>query len=247
MSALEAGDVMAQVELHCLRVRNGFRVVDLLLSEPERHRAAAFRSIEARRLFVAGRFLCRHILGSRLGCAPQALSIATTPSGRPYLPDHPDIDFNISHTRDLVALAINHGGRIGIDIERHDAFSETEAFEIMPMILSEHELDQVRQLEPRHRRDAFLACWVRKEAALKCLGLGFRIDPQTVTVAPNGTTPSTGDREPGASIFVHSGRLGDTEAGVFEWAVATSKPISQPTWRHHEACDSLRGILWNLE
>ncbi|MBB6489164.1 4'-phosphopantetheinyl transferase family protein [Rhizobium lusitanum] len=226
---------MAQVELHCLRVRNGFRVPDLLLSEPERHRAAAFRSIEARRLFVAGRFLCRHILGSRLGCAPQALSIAMTPSGRPYLPDHPDIDFNISHTRDRVALAINHGGGIGIDIERLDAFSEEDTVEIMPMILSEDELNQVRQSEPQYRRDVVLACWVRKEAALKCLGLGFRIDPKAVAITPDGATSSIGHRESKASTLIHSGRFGDAESGIFEWAIMTSKPVSRPTWHHHGA------------
>ncbi len=233
MGALQAGGDMAQVELHCLRLRDGFRVPDQTLSEHEQQRASAFRSSEARRLFVAGRFLCRHILGNRLGYPPQMLSIAMTPSGRPCLPDHPDIDFNLSHTRDRVALAIHHGGRIGVDIERLDAFSEQAALEIMPMILSEDELNQISQLEPRPRSDVILARWVQKEAALKCLGLGFRINPQSVTFALNDTTSSIRSKASGEPIFTHSGRFGDAETGVFVWCVATSKPVSQSIWHHH--------------
>ncbi|WP_245459356.1 MULTISPECIES: 4'-phosphopantetheinyl transferase superfamily protein [unclassified Rhizobium] len=222
-----------QVELHSLHLREGFDAPDWILSEPERHRAAAFRSAEARRLFVAGRFLCRRILGSLLACAPQTLSIAITRSGRPYLSDYPDIDFNISHARDRVVLAICRGGRIGIDIERFDAFSEKEAYEILPMILSEHELDQVRQLDARHRHDAFLACWVQKEAALKCLGQGFLADPQSVTLAPDDTTSSIECQVSGEPIFIRSGQTAGEESGDFQWAIATSRVAAEPQWQHH--------------
>ncbi len=233
MDALQAGGDRAQVELHCLQVRDGFRVPDRILSEHEQQRAAAFRSTEARHLFTAGRFLCRHVLGNRLGYTPQTLSIAMTPSGRPHLTDHPDIDFNLSHTRDRVALAIHYGGRIGIDIERLDAFSEQAALEIMPMILSEDELNQVNQLEPRSHRDIFLACWVKKEAALKCLGMGFRINPQSVTFALDNTTYGEYLQTPEGVIFTRSGRFGDVETGIFAWSIATSTPVPQPIWHHH--------------
>ncbi|NLS20186.1 4'-phosphopantetheinyl transferase superfamily protein [Rhizobium sp. P40RR-XXII] len=204
-----------------------------MLSEQERHRAAAFRSAEARRLFVAGRFLCRRVLGNLLGCAPQALSIAIALSGRPYLSDHPDIDFNISHVRDRVALAICRGGLIGIDIERLDAFSETEAREIMPMILSEHELDQMHQLDALDRHDAFVACWVQKEAVLKCLGQGFLADPQSVILVPGDTTYSINCQASDEPIFIRSGRMGDGETTDFQWAIATSRAATEPQWRHH--------------
>lgn len=233
MAPLREGNGVTQVELHSLHLRDGPDVPGWILSEQERHRAAAFRSAEARRLFVAGRFLCRRILGNLLGCAPQALTIAITRSGRPYLPDRPDIDFNISHTHDRVALGICRGGRIGIDIERPDAFSEEEAVEIMPMILSEHERNQVQQLDRRYRRDALLACWVQKEAALKCLGQGFLAEPQSVILAPNYSTFGSEDQVSGEPIFIHSGRIGGGESGDFQWAVATSRIAAEPQWQHH--------------
>lgn len=239
MAALKAGEEIAQVELHSLHLRDELDVPDWLLSEPERHREAAFRSAEARRLFVAGRFLCRRILGTLLARAPQTLSIAITQSGRPYLSDYPDIDFNISHARDRVVLAICRGGRIGIDIECLDAFSEKEAYEIMPMILSEHELNQVHQLDARHHRDAFLACWVQKEAALKCSGQGFLADPHSVILAPDYTTSSIGCQVLGEPIFLQSGRIDGEETGWFQWAIATSRAVTTPRWQHHKIGISL--------
>jgi 4'-phosphopantetheinyl transferase len=231
---LRTGENVAQVELHSLHLRDGFHLPDWLLSEPERHRATAFRSADARRLFIAGRLLCRHVLGHLVCCAPQLLSIAITQSGRPFLPDYPDIDFNLSHTRDRVVLAICRGGRVGIDIERLDAFSEKEAREIMPMILSGPELDQLQQLDSRHRLDAFLACWVQKEAALKCLGEGFLVDPQRVMLAPDNATQSGANQITGEPIFIRSGRIEDEKAGGFQWAMATSRAAAIPQWRHHK-------------
>lgn len=235
MKTDQAEEQTAQVELHSLRLSDDIVVPDSILSEAEKNRAAAFRSCAARRLFVAGRVLCRSIIANLLGCTPQALCLAITPSGRPYLRDYPDIDFNLSHTGDCIALAICRSGRIGIDIERPDAFSEKEGCEIMPMILSEQELDQVYQLDKRYRHDVFLACWVQKEAALKCFGQGFLADPQSVMLAPGNATFGSINQASGEAIFIHSGRIIDGESGDFQWAIATSRAAAEPQWRHHKS------------
>ncbi|MDK4704498.1 4'-phosphopantetheinyl transferase superfamily protein [Rhizobium sp. CNPSo 4062] len=235
MKTAQPGEETAQVELHSLHLSDELPVPDSILSEAEKSRAAAFRSCAARRLFVAGRVLCRSVIANLLGCAPQALCLAITPSGRPYLRDYPDIDFNLSHTKDRVALAICRGGRIGIDIERLDAFSEKEASEIMPMILSEQELNQVYQLHGRHRHDVFLACWVQKEAALKSFGQGFLADPQSVILIPGNTTLEGKSQISGEAIFIHSGRISDEESGNFQWAIATSMASAWPQWQHYKS------------
>ncbi len=235
MKTNQSGEETAQVELHSLHLSDELPVPDSILSEAEKSRAAAFRSCAARHLFVAGRVLCRSIIANLVGCAPQALCLAITPSGRPYLRDYPDIDFNLSHTKDHVALAICRGGCIGIDIERLDAFSEKEASEIMLMILSEQELNQVHQLDERHRRGVFLACWVQKEAALKCFGQGFLADPQSVILMPGNTTFESKSQMSGEAFFIHSGRISNGESGDFQWAIATSRATARPEWQHHKS------------
>ncbi len=243
MSALETGDEIAQIELHSLHLRDGLHIPEQLLSEAERQRAAAFRSMEARRLFVAGRVLCRGIVGTIAGCAPQALSIAITPAGRPYLPDHPEIDFNLSHTRNTVALAICRGGHVGVDIERLDAFSEAEAREIMSLILSGRELDDIHQLAFEQRHMTFLSYWVRKEAALKCLGDGFLTDPQHVILGADDTIIDIKSQSSAKPTSIWSGQFRDEETIRFQWATAVSQTTTEPIWQHHADLNSFMKFL----
>lgn len=243
MAAHKTAEEITQVELHSLCLRDGLSIPEMILSAAEKHRAAAFRSSEARRLFVAGRVLCRNIVGSVADCAPQALSIAITPSGRPYLPDYPDIDFNLSHTRNTVALAVCRGGHVGIDIERLDAFSEMEAREIMPLILSTRELSDVNDLAPEQRQKAFLSFWVRKEAALKCLGDGFLTDPQHVILGTHDAIIDIRKQPQEEPIFVRSGQFCVGETIDFQWAIAVSRTIAQPIWRHHTDITSFMRLL----
>ncbi|TXI02568.1 MAG: 4'-phosphopantetheinyl transferase superfamily protein [Rhizobium sp.] len=200
-------------------------------------RAAAFRSCAARRLFVGGRLLCRNVIGRLLDCAPAALSLTITPSGRPHLPDYPDIDFNLSHTEDRVLLAICHGGRVGVDIERVDALSAMDAREIMPLLLSKQEFGFLQELTPRQRQAAMLSCWVRKEAALKCLGDGFLADPKHLMITADIATYGMENRSSGVSIFLRSGQFGLDEGTGFEWAIATSKPNPPPVWHDYTPAD----------
>jgi len=241
--ALELGEEIAQVELHSWCLRDGLPIPDLMLSDGEKHRAAAFRSSEARRLFVAGRVLCRSIVGAIAGCTPRGLSVAITPAGRPYLPDYPDIDFNLSHTRNTVALAVCRGSYVGIDIERLDAFSEAEAREIMPLILSAREFKDVKDLAPQQRQKTFLSYWVRKEAALKCLGEGFLTDPQRVILGPSNTIIDIVNRPSEEPIFVRSGQFCVGETIAFQWAIVTSKTVTEPIWRHHADITSFMRLL----
>lgn len=237
MSAALLEGAKGRVELHCLHLRTGCPAPDNVLSLAERQRAAAFRSSEAARLFVAGRVLCRNILAEVIGCAPEALAIALSPEGRPYLPGHPGIDFNLSHTTGTVALAVCLNGRVGIDIERAEGHSEAAMRDLMPLILSEEEEADLRQLPPGEQPTAFLARWVAKEAVLKCSGRGLLDDPRRVTIESGGSISNSCNRpnEAGGGCRFHAGR----DYGHL-WAVATQNPVERPLWHHHHAGDRLR-------
>lgn len=229
MSAIPSDDARAQ-ELHCLHLRAGQPVPDTVLSPAERQRAAAFRSGEAARLFVAGRLLCRSLLGKMTGCAPKNLDIAVSPEGRPYLPGHPDIDFNLSHTAERVALAICRNGRVGIDIERLAAHAEAAMPDLVPLVLSKTEEAGLRHLPPPERPAAFLALWVGKEAILKCRGRGLLDDPRGVPIESANTTNNLCEcsDNPGDRRQLHRGN-----DGGYLWAVATEEPVKSPVWRHY--------------
>lgn len=46
-----------------------------------------------------------------------AAEVASTPEGRPYLPERPDLGVSIAHDGDLVAVAIGVGVTVGIDVQ----------------------------------------------------------------------------------------------------------------------------------
>ncbi len=239
MPAFPKGEEIAQIELHSLHLRDGLHISTALLSDAEKARVAAFRSRDAARLFIAGRLLCRSIIGRMVGCAPQALTISLTPHGRPYLPDHTDIDFNLSHTKNRVVLAVCRGGRVGIDIEQPDRISETEALEIMPLILCERELDDIQRQPPEQRHRTFLLYWVRKEAVLKCRGRGFLDDPRGIALERAGTTENMLNRAFDEANFIRFGSCRSENAPNFLWAVAASQMLSEPVWQQHPDVGSL--------
>lgn len=95
---------------------------DALLSGDERERAARFRTPELSRRFAACRCLLRRVLGDALGVEPGSLRFASDPHGKPGLPQHPRLHFNLSHCDDRVAVVVADGP-VGIDVERIARFA----------------------------------------------------------------------------------------------------------------------------
>jgi 4'-phosphopantetheinyl transferase len=157
------------------------------LSADELERAGAFLLDRDRQRFVAARRLVRVVLGTRLGVAPEALRFGRGTHGKPCLVD-PDVplQFNLSHSGPLALLAVSVGLPVGIDIERVNP-----ALDWMPLsreLFAGAEHRRIVELAPPDRLEAFFACWVRKEAVLKALGLGLAhpLDAFEVTVDPHG-------------------------------------------------------------
>ena len=85
--------------------------------------------------------------------------------GKPFLADHPEIHFNLSHCRKGVACAIADS-QVGIDIEEilyDDAVAR--------YILSEEEYREVTT--SNNKAESFTKKWTEKESYLKMLGCGL--------------------------------------------------------------------------
>lgn len=99
----------------------------------------------------------RRVLATYLDEEPGTLEIERGEQGKPELRDGGGLEFNLSHSGELVAVAVTRGRQVGIDIER---------------------------IAPRHGRPAaFYRDWVRHEATVKCLGVGLLADPAAARVA----------------------------------------------------------------
>jgi 4'-phosphopantetheinyl transferase len=144
-------------------------------------RAGRFMQDDDRRRFLAGRVLARRVVGNYLGYSPAEVTFALTAFGKPYLCQRggPDLRFNLSHSGDMVALAVSLDDEVGVDIE---TAAPDNADELVSIVLSELELYAFARLPLVQRPAAFLRCWTRKEALLKAAGTGLACDPRLLTV-----------------------------------------------------------------
>ena len=101
--------------------------------------------------------------------------------GKPYLPGHPEILFNLSHSKNgYAAVVVSDSAEtsaVGIDIEARFPYRELLARKIC----SESENRMIREASSEDEKKRLLNLfWSRKEAILKCEGTGIRQDLRLV-------------------------------------------------------------------
>lgn len=159
-----------------------------ILSEDELARAARFATARHRRRFMTGRAALRRILASRLALAPAALRFNYGDWGKPALAPRiggPALTFNISHCADLMLCAVGCDRAIGIDVER--VRQDTDVMGLAQRYFSAQERAMLAQLDAVAQRQGFIACWTRKEAYIKAIGMGLSapLDGFSVSAPPN--------------------------------------------------------------
>lgn len=142
-----------------------------LLSPDEQRRLASYRSRESAERYVVTRALVRSVLGERLGASPASIVISHNERGKPLLNE--SLHFNVSHSGDLILLAVSEHCPVGVDVERRRDVERVGA--LVKRWLSESEREQVGRIAGSGLTvsEAFLRVWSLKEARLKALGVGI--------------------------------------------------------------------------
>ena len=86
--------------------------------------------------------------------------------GKPFLTNHPDIHFNISHCKDAEACAIVDSP-VGIDIESVGRYKD----ELARYTMNDEEIATIAAAEDPEV--VFIELWTKKEAATKLVGTGI--------------------------------------------------------------------------
>ena len=95
--------------------------------------------------------------------------IAEGEKGKPYLPDYPELYFNLSHSGHYAAI-VTGAHPCGVDVERDHA----EYQKISDHFFTEEEQQYIKNSSDP--KDAFLQIWTRKESFIKCSGEGISRD-----------------------------------------------------------------------
>ena len=141
--------------------------LEATLSPEERKRATRFvRAVDGARYTVAHAFL-RDVLGQYLKQPAASLRFRNGPYGKPDLDLEDEsaasvsaLQFSLSHSEGLALIALTHGRRVGVDVERMEPTLASGS--IPEHFFSPHEVADLRALPVEQQLDAFFACWTRK-------------------------------------------------------------------------------------
>ena len=142
------------------------------LDRTEVARAKRFFHPRDRLRFIVAHGLLRGILASYTGIDAARLLLECEAHGKPRLRrgQAPGLEFNLSHSNDVIAIAIARRP-VGIDVERwSDAFSYRDLAE---RVFSPRERHTLAIAALAERCAAFFSAWTRKEAYLKATGRGI--------------------------------------------------------------------------
>lgn len=112
----------------------------------------------------------KNVVSHFLGISAKKFQIKNHMSGKPYLPDYPQVNLSISHTKNKIVVALSRNMNLGIDIQDKRPFNP----KIFQRICCPWELKNYEaEFKSANDIEVFYNLWTAKEALLKCIGTGF--------------------------------------------------------------------------
>jgi 4'-phosphopantetheinyl transferase len=144
---------------------------------PPEHPALGTGEAAVWRLPVGAEHPIESIAARYLGCSPGSVRVTRSQTGKPEL-DRPGLAVSLTHSADVVLVAVAAGGEVGVDAEllRPDAAGWT----LVDHALTVSERARLEAVPEADQGASFLRTWSRKEAILKAAGTGLGIDPREV-------------------------------------------------------------------
>jgi 4'-phosphopantetheinyl transferase len=131
--------------------------------------------------------------------------------GKPFAPELPGLDFNLSHTGTHMMLVFARGQALGVDLEYCNRRISTDV--VARRFFAPAEADALERLPVEVRLPAFLRLWTHKEAVLKALGAGLQFGLARVefTLDGNGEISALA-------------RLAPEAGAIAEWQLYPTRP-----------------------
>lgn len=187
---LESGEI--HLWWACLDVNEQRRrQLALTLSERERERAARLRCDRHRNRYITGRGIVRELLSHYLRIPPSTIRFQLGPYGKPsvlHRVEGRQFCFNYTDSKDMALYAFAHDCELGVDLE---SLARKLHYERIAMRkFTERESEALLELPDRAGKQAFLACWTRKEAYGKAKGFGICYPLDSVDLCTDYATSS---------------------------------------------------------
>ncbi len=160
------------------------RIADYLaiLDKNELATAERFKFSKLRECYIICHGILRQLLAERVNQSPADLCIEKAEFGKPFLPHYTELSFNMSHSGDILAIAISAHCQLGIDVECYKDRNTWEG--LVKKCFSPEETDYWYSLNNNKRSRAFYQLWVKKEAFVKAVGKGITLGLDQCVVNP---------------------------------------------------------------
>lgn len=147
-----------------------------ILSVTEKEKTDSFKFEKDKNTYTVSHASLRKILSVYCNTSPEELLFETNEFGKPFLtfnlqPPTSNIQFNLSHSKDMFVIAISFSDEIGVDVEEinyafnFDSIAESQFYPEEKIQLLSYPIDQ------RHK--IFFELWTQKESYLKMKGTGL--------------------------------------------------------------------------
>lgn len=159
------------VDIWIASFRAGSDAGVVLLSPDELARAKRFRTDLLRDFCIFRRSTLRRILSTYVNTSAENLVFNYGLKGKPFLPAHPQLHFNTSHSGQclLVCVLCLHS-EIGVDVEQVRPLNDIQT--IARHFFAPAEQARLAGLPTVVQNRSFFECWTRKEAVIKATGEG---------------------------------------------------------------------------
>jgi len=143
-----------------------------IMSIDELKKAKNYKKKSDKFFFILRRYLLRKIVSGFVGIAPEKLIFSVGKCGKPKLkyPVGKKIDFNISHSGNLIAIAVSESGKVGIDVEKMRKIDTRVA----RSYFSKQDLSYIAS-DKKNQKENFYKIWTLKESYIKAVGKGFSL------------------------------------------------------------------------
>lgn len=140
------------------------------LSALEWERAALFASKKLADKYSYARGALRAVLSQYSSVTPENITFEYAASGKPFIKSNP-LYFNLSHSGDLVFIVVSETHELGVDVEFYRPIPD--ALSIAENWFSDMETTWIKSSPCND--EAFLRCWVIREAFVKAVGCGLKL------------------------------------------------------------------------
>ena len=141
------------------------------ISEEELTRAQKFRFVKDFSTYVVARGILRTLLSKYSQIHSDTINFVYGAYGKPKLENNDTIQFNVSHSKELIVLAFTLGTEIGVDVEYVN--NTINFMKITHTVFNKTEIEFLNSLEKKNQAYGFYHLWTRKEAFIKLSGYGL--------------------------------------------------------------------------